>query len=53
MQVVIINKKSDDHAETSSKGLCYQVIPPYDCERVCDGLQLGGGGDHWGEMMVI
>ena len=37
----------------SSKGVCYQVIPPYDCDRVCDGLQLGGGGNHWGDIMIM
>ena len=31
------------------KGLCKQVIPPYDCDRVCDGLHLGGAADYWGD----
>ena len=31
------------------KGLCQQVIPPYDCDRVCDGLNLGGAADYWGD----
>ena len=31
------------------KGFCQQVIPPYDCDRVCDGLHLGGVADYWGD----
>ena len=25
------------------------MIPPYDCDRVCDGLNLGGAADYWGD----
>ena len=24
------------------------MVPPYDCDRVCDGLQLGGSRAAWG-----
>ena len=24
-------------------GLCQEIYPPFDCQRVCDGIELGGG----------
>lgn len=37
---------------TCSGGVCLEILPPWDCRRVCEGLHLGGGmsaADHtWG-----
>ena len=27
----------------SQNGICLQIHPPYDCKRVCEDIQLGGG----------
>ena len=27
----------------SQFGICLQISPPYDCKRVCEDIQLGGG----------
>ena len=23
--------------------MCQEIYPPFDCQRVCDGIELGGG----------
>ena len=38
-------------------GICLQVLPPWDCKRVCDGLEIGGGmtrgADVWGDLVPV
>ena len=32
------------------KGICHQIPEPYDCQRVCDGIEIGGGGGGGGDV---
>ena len=33
----------------SQFGICLQISPPYDCKRVCEDIQLGGGNKTLGD----
>ena len=30
-------------------GVCHRVVPPFNCDRVCDNLELGGLRTSWTE----
>ena len=37
--------QKNEFADLWQDGLCQEIIPPYDCKRVCDDIELGGGAD--------